>query len=119
MLEGRYHDVRAHRHPHPGERDHELAAKLEPAQLFHELLDHRWYMSEQQSTDAGLMAAVRSYVHDVLKHAPEERVRASFGAAPLAEPLNPPVREAGLRRPSRLLRPAALTAATVTAATGR
>ena len=41
---------------------------------------------------------------------PEEQVRRSFGAAPLAVPLNPPVRDAGLRRPARLLRPAALTA---------
>jgi FO synthase len=40
---------------------------------------------------------------------PEEQVRRSFGAAPLAEPLNNPVRDAGLRRPARLLRPAALT----------
>jgi FO synthase len=39
---------------------------------------------------------------------PEEQVRRSFDAAPLAEPLNPPVRDAGLRRPARLLRPAAL-----------
>jgi FO synthase len=39
---------------------------------------------------------------------PEEQVRRSFGAAPLVEPLNPPVRDAGLRRPTRLLRPAAL-----------
>jgi FO synthase len=39
---------------------------------------------------------------------PEEQVRRSFAAAPLAEPLNPPVRDAGLRRPARLLRPAAL-----------
>jgi FO synthase len=39
---------------------------------------------------------------------PEEQVRRSFGAAPLAEPLNPPVRDAGLQRPARLLRPAAL-----------
>jgi FO synthase len=38
----------------------------------------------------------------------ETQVRRSFGAAPLAEPLNPPVRDAGLRRPSKLLRPAAL-----------
>jgi FO synthase len=37
--------------------------------------------------------------------APEDRVAASFGAAPLATPLNPPVREAGLRAPSRLVRP--------------
>jgi FO synthase len=37
--------------------------------------------------------------------APEERVRASFGAEPLAEPLNPPVQEAGLKAPPRLVRP--------------
>ena len=36
---------------------------------------------------------------------PEERVAASFGAAPLAEPLNPPVQDAGLVAPPRLVRP--------------
>jgi FO synthase len=36
---------------------------------------------------------------------PEERVRASFGAAPLDEPLNPPVQDAGLVAPPRLVRP--------------
>ena len=40
---------------------------------------------------------------------PEDQVRRSFGAAPLAAPVNPPVRDAGLRRPAKLLRPAALT----------
>jgi FO synthase len=34
-----------------------------------------------------------------------ERVAASFAAAPLAEPLNPPVDTNGLRRPVRLVRP--------------
>jgi len=34
-----------------------------------------------------------------------DRVAASFGAAPLAEALNPPVRTTGLRRPVRLVRP--------------
>ncbi|MFN8160250.1 MAG: 5-amino-6-(D-ribitylamino)uracil--L-tyrosine 4-hydroxyphenyl transferase CofH [Solirubrobacterales bacterium] len=39
--------------------------------------------------------------------APEaDRVRRSFGAQPLAKPLNPPVREAGLVAPQRVLRPA-------------
>jgi FO synthase len=37
---------------------------------------------------------------------PAERTRASFGAPPLAEPVNPPVNEAGLKRPHRLVRPA-------------
>jgi FO synthase len=37
--------------------------------------------------------------------APAERRRASLGAMPLAEPLNPPVRDAGLKAPPRLVRP--------------
>jgi FO synthase len=40
--------------------------------------------------------------------APEERVSASFGAPPLAEPLNPPVKDAGLVAPPRLVRPGLL-----------
>ncbi len=36
---------------------------------------------------------------------PESQVRASFGAEPLSEPLNPPVRESGLKAPPRLVRP--------------
>ena len=36
---------------------------------------------------------------------PVDQVSRSFGAAPLGEPLNPPVRDAGLRRPERLVRP--------------
>ena len=43
---------------------------------------------------------------------PEEQVRRSFDAAPLAEPLNPPVRDAGLERPVRLVRPGLVGAAT-------
>jgi FO synthase len=41
---------------------------------------------------------------------PAERVRASFGATPLAEPLNPPVQEAGLVAPPRLVRPGLVSA---------
>ncbi len=40
--------------------------------------------------------------------APAEQVRRSFGAAPLADPLNPPVKDAGLRAPGRLIRPGVL-----------
>ncbi len=36
---------------------------------------------------------------------PEDRVRASFGAAPLAEPVNRPVKDARLVAPPRLVRP--------------
>ena len=43
--------------------------------------------------------------------APAERRAASFAAAPLAEPHNPPVREAGLEAPPRLVRPGLLARA--------
>jgi FO synthase len=39
---------------------------------------------------------------------PEERRRASFGAPPLADPLNPHVSDAGLTAPPKLLRPGLL-----------
>ncbi|MFL5952156.1 MAG: 5-amino-6-(D-ribitylamino)uracil--L-tyrosine 4-hydroxyphenyl transferase CofH [Gaiellaceae bacterium] len=42
----------------------------------------------------------------------EERRLASFGAAPLAEPLNPPVKDARLVAPPRLVRPGFATART-------
>jgi FO synthase len=43
--------------------------------------------------------------------APDEQRAASFAAAPLAEPLNPPVRDAGLKAPPRLVRPGLLARA--------
>jgi hypothetical protein len=57
----------------------ELAGKREPAELFHEILDHRWFLSEQAGRDVGTQAAVRSYVADVLPASPDERVVADAG----------------------------------------
>ena len=48
---------------------------------------------------------------DALRRRAGGAVRASFGAAPLAEPINPPVREAGLKAPPRLVRPGLLARA--------
>jgi len=42
---------------------------------------------------------------------PPERRQASFGAPPLAEPLNPSINDAGLKRPPRLVRPGLAAAA--------
>ena len=42
---------------------------------------------------------------------PADRRAASFGAAPLAEPLNPPVQDARLKAPPRLVRPGLLARA--------
>jgi Domain of unknown function (DUF4032) len=51
----------------------ELRAKLEPAELFHEILEHRWFLSEAAARDVGMSTAVKSYIDDVLRHAPSEQ----------------------------------------------
>jgi len=43
-----------------------LRGKLELAEMFHEVLQHRWYLSERAGNDVGLDVAVRSYVSDQL-----------------------------------------------------
>ena len=57
---------------------------------------------EELIRSAGRMPRQRTTLYD---DPPSERVAASFGARPLAEPLNPPVRDAGLVAPPRLVRP--------------
>jgi hypothetical protein len=51
----------------------ELRGKRAPAELFHELLEHRWRRSEASGHDVELTAAVSSYVTDVLRNLPDER----------------------------------------------
>jgi hypothetical protein len=48
----------------------ELAGRLEPAEVFHEVLEHRWFLSERAGFDVGTWAAARSYVQHVLPHTP-------------------------------------------------
>lgn len=50
----------------------ELRAKLEPAQIFHEVLDHRWFLSENRREEVPLAEAITSYVHKVLPDKPDE-----------------------------------------------
>ena len=42
----------------------DLAGKLEPAELFHEVLEHRWYLSERAGHDMPIEDAIRDYVVD-------------------------------------------------------
>ncbi|WP_251150580.1 DUF4032 domain-containing protein [Cellulosimicrobium sp. Marseille-Q4280] len=57
-----------------------LRRKLEPAQLFHEILDHRWFISERAGRDVPMAEATRSYVENVLQHRPDEK--SILGLAP-------------------------------------
>ncbi|GAA1994974.1 DUF4032 domain-containing protein [Isoptericola halotolerans] len=62
----------------------ELRRKLEPAQLYHEILDHRWFISERAQRDVPMPETVASYVENVLQHRPDEK--AILGLAPGDEP---------------------------------
>lgn len=50
----------------------EYTGKLEPAEVFHEVLEHRWYISENAGSDVSLLDAVRSYVSEVLSKRRDE-----------------------------------------------
>jgi len=52
----------------------EMFSKLEPAELYHQVLEHRWLLSERAGGDVGLDETVASYVADVLANAPAEQI---------------------------------------------
>jgi hypothetical protein len=50
----------------------ELRGKLEPAEVFHQLLDHRWYISQNEKRSVPLAEALTSYIDTVLRHRRDE-----------------------------------------------
>jgi hypothetical protein len=50
----------------------ELKGKLEQAEVFHQMLDHRWFMSQNENRDVPLAEAVSSYINEVLRHRRDE-----------------------------------------------
>jgi hypothetical protein len=50
----------------------EYSGKLEPAEVFHQVLEHRWYLAENQQRGVPLTEAVNSYVENVLAHRRDE-----------------------------------------------
>ena len=69
----------------------ELRAKLEPAELYHEMLEHRWFMSEQAGAEISMAEAALSYVNTVLRGLPDEEIAVSAmeSTGPLANPFDP------------------------------
>jgi hypothetical protein len=57
----------------------ELRHKLPDAELFYEIAEHRWFLSEAQGQDVGRAAAVDSYVNNVLRFLPDAKVDLSQG----------------------------------------
>jgi hypothetical protein len=52
----------------------ELWAALPAAEIFHQVLEHRWFLSEKAGKDVGIEEAVRSYVQSELPTRPPERI---------------------------------------------
>jgi len=50
----------------------ELRGKRESAQIYHEVLDYRWYASQREQREVPLLDATHGYIHDVLQRLPDE-----------------------------------------------
>ncbi len=50
----------------------DATGKLEPAEVFHEILEHRWYLSEQAGEEIGIHETARDYIDRFLTAKPDE-----------------------------------------------
>jgi len=50
----------------------DLRAKLEPAEVFHQVLEHRWYISQSRGRSVPLAETLTSYIENVLRHRRDE-----------------------------------------------
>jgi Domain of unknown function (DUF4032)/Lipopolysaccharide kinase (Kdo/WaaP) family len=53
----------------------ELIGKLQAAEIYHQILEHRWFVSEREGRDVSLDEAVASYIAEILSGAPDEQIR--------------------------------------------
>jgi hypothetical protein len=64
-----------------------LDEKLEPAEVFHQVLEHRWFLSESKGSDVGTDAAAADYFGTILEQLPVEHHAAAdsivTGAIPI------------------------------------
>ncbi|WP_316669133.1 DUF4032 domain-containing protein [uncultured Propionibacterium sp.] len=73
----------------------ELQGKRDPAQIYHEVLDYRWYESQRESREVPLLEATSGYINDVLRTLPDEAMsddailQVEGGGRRLANPYDP------------------------------
>jgi hypothetical protein len=60
-----------------------LRNRLDQAEIFHEILEHRWFLSEAAGVDVGNSAAAADYFARVLPEVPEDLVSPGPTAAPV------------------------------------
>jgi hypothetical protein len=62
----------------------DLRGKLERPEIFHQILEHRWYLCEQSGSSWGIFDTARDYIANVLAHRPNEAITATAdGTEPL------------------------------------
>jgi hypothetical protein len=54
----------------------ELRGRLEDAEVFHQILEHRWLLSERAGREIDIFETARDYVERVLSRLPEEKLTA-------------------------------------------
>ncbi len=54
----------------------ELRGKLEGPEIFHEILEHRWFLSERAGREVDLFETARAYIDTELARRPEEAITA-------------------------------------------
>ncbi|MGH9271583.1 MAG: DUF4032 domain-containing protein [Ilumatobacteraceae bacterium] len=52
-----------------------MHGRLQAAELYHQILEHRWFLSERDARDVPMEEAISSYVGDILEPAPDEQLR--------------------------------------------
>lgn len=68
----------------------ELTGKRDPAQVFHEVLDYRWYASQRARHEVPMIDAVQGYINDVLRALPDEALGPSADTPPADRQLHNP-----------------------------
>ncbi len=69
-----------------------LRGKRDAAQIFHEVLDYRWYASQRENRDVPMLDAADGYIRDVLEGLPDEAMNSrplAEGSRQLANPFDP------------------------------
>lgn len=63
----------------------DLRGKLQPAEIFHQILEHRWFLSEEAGKDVGITEALDDYIATVLRYVPDEQLVLEPTVGPLLE----------------------------------
>jgi len=65
----------------------DMRAKLEPAEVFHQVLEHRWYMSQARGRAVPIAEVLTSYIDDVLRHRRDEATLMSLPTETVSLPV--------------------------------